>query len=77
MMSFDDDIKSVWTATYACIGCVYLDEKCAWCNDVDLPCTVNPILSFQYGITGTACCGAGIFKKEPTLFDDDDDELPF
>lgn len=67
-------VKADWLNTETCYNCSHLNGS--WCKLVDLPCTVNPILSFQFGIPGMACRGAGL-KCQPTLFDDDDDEPAF
>ena len=60
--------KDFWTDTSGCYGCVHLDAKQSWCNLQGLPCTTNPILSFQYGTLGMACMGAGYQEACPDLF---------
>jgi hypothetical protein len=71
VMSFNKRVKQRWADTEMCVGCIHLDEKEAWCGLQELPCTVNPVLSFRCGETGMACCGAGKVKREPELFDDE------
>jgi hypothetical protein len=73
IMSLDKKTKKYWNNDSRCVGCVYL--KKAWCEYSDLPCTVGPILSFRYGVSGMACGGIGRVNREPKLFEDDD--LPF
>lgn len=38
-----------------CADCPYRDDD--WCMVVSLPCTVNPILTFRFGMLGLACEG--------------------
>jgi len=47
-----------------CDTCDQRRGKC-WCKLQELPCTVNPVLSFKFGMVGMACCGAysGINEK--------------
>jgi hypothetical protein len=77
VMSTDREMKRNWTDTEACEKCISLNVKDAWCRLVELPCTVNPILSFCYGMTGMACCGCSYKNAEPGLFDEDEDEPLF
>jgi hypothetical protein len=53
-----DTIDS-WSDQTACVGCIHLNKEQSWCNAMGLPCTVNPILSFQMGMVGMACMGTG------------------
>lgn len=53
-------MDELWSDTTECIGCKHLNE--IWCDLAGLPCTVNPILSFQHALIGMACMGAG---REP------------
>lgn len=46
-----------------CLECQHRDTD--WCNLAGLPCTVNPITTFQYGDIGMACMGTGFKAKEP------------
>ena len=57
-MSFSEDVRKYWSDISACQGCIYLSVKESWCNLQGLPCTVNPILTFQNGDLGMACMGA-------------------
>lgn len=34
-----------------------------WCNFVQIPCTANPILTFNENIIGLACMGVGYIPK--------------
>lgn len=52
------DLVEYWMDTEACIGCKHLGKD-AWCNLQELPCTVNPITTFQTGGIGMACMGIG------------------
>lgn len=56
------DCLAAWTDTEGCDGCVHLDGD--WCAMQQLPCTVNPILSFREGLIGMACMGAGYKAAE-------------
>ncbi|HBL74279.1 MAG: hypothetical protein A2W90_18165 [Bacteroidetes bacterium GWF2_42_66] len=57
VLSFDREVKRIWSDTSECIGCVHLSGS--WCNMQGLPCCVNPILSFNHGMIGMACMGLG------------------
>ena len=52
-----------WTDTSECHDCKYRDID--WCQLQGLPCTVNPILTFNEGLIGMACMGLGKERKEP------------
>lgn len=74
----DVDFIKQWEDQESCQGCMHLDTKTSWCNKEGLLCTINPILTYQYGFVGMACIGAGkeliqqsLFEKKP--FED----LPF
>jgi len=48
-----------WTsACEDCRGCRHLQGR-AWCRWMELPATVNPVLSFRAGMVGMACMGLG------------------
>jgi hypothetical protein len=68
IMSLDNRMKNLWMDCTGCEGCIYLSEY--WCKIQDLPCSVNPVLSFQYGQIGMACCGIGKILVEPELFEE-------
>jgi hypothetical protein len=51
------ELVEAWTNSEACEGCIHLKDK--WCESQGLPCTVNPILSFNDGVIGMACMGSG------------------
>lgn len=59
-----------WTDGSACRDCVH--KNADWCSIVELPCTVNPVLTFRHGMIGMACCGTGLTPRQPELFDQDD-----
>ena len=46
-----------WNDNSECKGCRHL--RGSWCRQQELPCTVNPILSYRTGQRGLACMGAG------------------
>lgn len=46
-----------WCDKSECIGCKHL--RGTWCKQSELPCTVNPYLTFRTGMIGMACMGAG------------------
>lgn len=48
-----------------CYGCIYNDN--AWCSLQSLPCTVNPVLTFQHNLVGMACMGVGYIPKQLKL----------
>jgi hypothetical protein len=65
-------------------GCYHDDRKCihlshdGWCDLAGLPCTVNPYLSFNYGMVGMACIGCGFddgINQQELNFEEV--ELPF
>ena len=61
-----------WTDTSGCHGCGHLDANQSWCNLQGLPCTVNPITSYQAGMLGMACMGLGYQEAWPDLFKEED-----
>lgn len=71
-MSFSAKMNKYWSDTTDCDGCAYLDKKATWCLFSELPCTVNPILTFRYGMIGMACMGLGRAELEPELFQNTD-----
>ena len=62
--SFGKEMVEYWTDTSECHDCKHRDID--WCQLQGLPCTVNPILTFNEGIIGMACMGLGKEIKEPT-----------
>lgn len=50
-----------------CYGCKHRDGD--WCKLQELPCNVNPVLTFNEGIIGMACCGAGYEAKQLDISD--------
>ncbi|RHX89888.1 hypothetical protein [Leptospira stimsonii] len=70
-------LMEVWSNTKGCEGCIHLNKKESWCNLQGLPCTVNPILSFQNALPGLACMGAGYDDGLLPGIDFMDDDLPF
>lgn len=52
-----------WMPADTCRNCVYREGE--WCVVEDLPCSVNPILSFRLGIPGLACRGLGPHTQMP------------
>lgn len=58
-------VVEYWSGHEGCGRCVHLDKQNSWCTLQGLPCSVNPILSFKYGMLGMACMGAG--KEEPPM----------
>lgn len=48
-------IVDYWTDTTSCQNCKHIDKD--WCKLMQLPCTVNPILTFGENIIGMACMG--------------------
>ncbi len=55
VMSLDENMKEWWGNSESCSSCKHLKDN--WCSCVGLPCTVNPILTFEQGILGMACQG--------------------
>jgi hypothetical protein len=53
-----------WATDAGCLKCDQYCEKDDWCELANLPPSVNPILSFGYGMIGLACCGTYINKPE-------------
>lgn len=57
----ESDLVEYWKATpETCLDCKNNADN--WCSYADLPCTVNPILTFNHAIKGLACQGIG-FKN--------------
>jgi hypothetical protein len=52
------DAASLWSDGHECSGCVHRRGR-GWCSLMDLPATVNPVLSYRGGIPGMACMGMG------------------
>jgi hypothetical protein len=63
-----------WAAEYwetdkcCCLGCCEYNKKDDWCEYASLPPSVNPILSFRFGMAGLACCGLKPGKNEMEMF---------
>jgi hypothetical protein len=72
----DQELVDMWSDISACEDCIYIDKKEAWCNLQQLPCTVNPILSYRMGMVGMACMGAGKEKAGQQEIEFSND-LPF
>jgi len=70
----DEDLER-WGIPETCDGCAHSAEDLPgaenaardWCSLVGLPCAVNPVLSFRYGISGMACCGTSLVPQQETL----------
>ncbi|WP_235594105.1 hypothetical protein [Leptospira interrogans] len=62
-------LLEIWSNVEDCIGCIHLDKKNAWCNLRGLPCTVNPIRTFQNALPGMACMGVYYETKQIPEFD--------
>lgn len=56
-----NDFVEYWTDSAECEGCVHLDAD--WCNISQLPCTVNPVLTYRHNMIGMACMGFGRTEK--------------
>ena len=57
-----DRIIAGWEDVSACCEggqCKHLDLNGARCKEMDLPCTINPILTIRGGMMGMACMGLG------------------
>jgi len=61
----DPIILSFWYADVHCFSCAHCDGD--WCTLAGLPCSVNPYLSFNYGMPGLACIGGGFEPKQEEL----------
>lgn len=56
-----------WTsADEACLGCKHREGD--WCSKQQLPCTVNPILTFNYNQKGMACMGLNYEPGQMKMF---------
>jgi hypothetical protein len=53
----EKEIVEFWDSCEGCDGCKHLQGT--WCDLQGLPCSVNPILIFRYGMIGIACMDAG------------------
>lgn len=58
----------VWSKGHdeTCTNCAHKDKD--WCAAFGLPCTVNPVLTFDDNIMGMACGGAGFEAKQLNIF---------
>ena len=50
-------IKEIYSNDYECCDCQSFSN--GWCKLASLPCGVNPITTFQNGMSGFACRGTG------------------
>jgi hypothetical protein len=56
-----------WTdCDEACLGCVHRQGD--WCSHQQLPCTVNPVLIFDYNMKGMACMGTAFQPGQMNMF---------
>ena len=51
-----ENVEEWSTPEELCQNCQHRDGD--WCTAIALPCTVNPILTFRFGMLGLACEGA-------------------
>ncbi len=58
----DEEVIRGWRPQLLCLECVDFEDG-DWCYNHDLPCSVNPILSFSTGMPGFACMGVAFEKK--------------
>lgn len=58
-----EDFVDYWSDNTACTGCIHQDKD--WCKYSQLPCTVNPVLTYRHNIMGMACMGLGKKQKHP------------
>lgn len=57
-LAIADDCKELvdyWTNCSGCGNCINKDKD--WCKLQELPCCVNPILTYQHNVIGLACMG--------------------
>lgn len=75
LMNGDFDILEYWTNNEPCGHCRHLSGD--WCTLMEIPVTVNPILTMREGIIGMACMGT--YKEEPGQreLEFENNELPF
>lgn len=72
----EEDTVEYWTSPEACENCIHRDDD--WCQLMELPITVNPILTMDHGMIGMACMGAG--KELPGQKEiefEEETQLPF
>ncbi len=76
-------VNEYYTNISECFGCKHFQK--GWCASTSLPCGVNPVLTFQFGMVGMACQGLGfestegiksVIEFDTPVFPDDSD-LPF
>lgn len=65
------EIIEQWTTAERCAGCIHKDND--WCKLQQLPCTVNPVLTYQYNMKGLACMGIG-YESQMKMFLRSNDE---
>lgn len=61
------EVLETWTsAEEACLGCKHREGD--WCSHQQLPCTVNPILTFSMNMKGMACMGTNYEPEQMKMF---------
>lgn len=61
------EVLQRWTdADEACLGCKHREGD--WCGYQQLPCTVNPILTFSMNMKGMACMGLNYEPGQMKMF---------
>ncbi|KAB8151767.1 hypothetical protein EZY14_016365 [Kordia sp. TARA_039_SRF] len=58
-----DEWIDFWTDSQECVGCKHHDND--WCQLCQLPCTVNPVLTYKHNMMGMACAGLGRESEPP------------
>lgn len=66
LLSFSKANRQYWLDASKCTGCKNLNTPEAWCTLMDMPCTVNPILTYQLGTKSMACKGEG-YELDPSF----------
>lgn len=65
--SAQPELATFWAREHECHDCLH--RSGGWCQLQQLPCTVNPILTFRTDYPGLACMGLGRKRKAPEQLD--------
>lgn len=61
----DSEMVEYWSDADGCQGCIHADGD--WCSAMELPCSINPLLTMKHGMIGMACGGAGHEQNDSGL----------
>jgi hypothetical protein len=69
-------VREFYGNFFECVDCRHFNN--GWCDNIGLPCGVNPIMTFKYGHVGMACQGMGYESVAGVQHElNFDNDLPF